>query len=99
MSSFKPLITDQTLASLSMVGGLLIFCVGVNLVWGQKVRVANMLPAILVAPHPDVPAHRLVRATAALFVELIIRLCSRGPLPFTALGVVQCRCLGEPSTR
>ena len=33
-----------------MVGGLLIFCVGVNLVWGQKVRVANMLPAILVAP-------------------------------------------------
>ena len=50
MSSFKPLITDRTLASLSMVGGLLIFCVGVNLVWGQKVRVANMLPAILVAP-------------------------------------------------
>lgn len=50
-------------------------------------------------PHPDVPAHRLVRATAALFVELIIQLCSRGPLPFTALGVVQCRCLGEPSAR
>ena len=46
----KPLITDQALASLSMVGGILIFCVGVNLVWGRKVRVANMLPAILVAP-------------------------------------------------
>ncbi len=46
----RPLVTDQALASLSLVGGILIFCVGVNLVWGQKVRVANMLPAILVAP-------------------------------------------------
>ena len=43
-------MTDQALASLSLVGGVLIFCVGVNLVWGQKVRVANMLPALLVAP-------------------------------------------------
>ena len=46
----SPFVTDQALASLSLVGGILIFCVGVNLVWGQKVRVANMLPAILVAP-------------------------------------------------
>ncbi len=46
----SPLVTDQALASLSLVGGVLIFCVGVNLVWGQKIRVANMLPAILVAP-------------------------------------------------
>lgn len=46
----RPLVTDQALAALSLVGGILIFCVGVNLVWGQKVRVANMLPAILVAP-------------------------------------------------
>ncbi len=46
----SPLVTDQALASLSLVGGILIFCVGVNLIWGQKIRVANMLPAILVAP-------------------------------------------------
>ena len=26
-----------------------VFCVGVNLVWGKKVRVANMLPAVLLA--------------------------------------------------
>ena len=25
------------------------FCVGVNLVWGKKVKVANLLPAILFA--------------------------------------------------
>jgi len=27
----------------------LIFCVGLNLVWGKKVRVANMLPAVIFA--------------------------------------------------
>ena len=45
----KPLMTETALANLSMVGSILIFCVGVNLVWGKKVRVANMLPAILFA--------------------------------------------------
>ncbi|RRR51615.1 DUF554 family protein [Streptococcus suis] len=32
-----------------MVGSVLIFCVGVNIVWDRKIRVANMLPAVLVA--------------------------------------------------
>lgn len=45
----KPLLTEAALANLSMVGSILIFCVGVNLVWGKKVRVANMLPAIVFA--------------------------------------------------
>ena len=35
--------------TLSMVGSGLIFCVGVNIVWDRKIRVANMLPAVLVA--------------------------------------------------
>lgn len=45
----KPLMTDAALNNLSMIGSILIFCVGVNLVWGKKVRVANMLPAIVIA--------------------------------------------------
>ena len=45
-----PLMTEGSLAGLSLVGSILIFCVGVNLVWGPKLRVANMLPAIVVAP-------------------------------------------------
>lgn len=45
----RPVMTAATLANLSMVGSMLIFCVGVNLVWGKKVRVANLLPAIVVA--------------------------------------------------
>ena len=45
----KPIMTEPALANLSMVGSILIFCVGVNLVWGKKVRVANLLPAIVIA--------------------------------------------------
>ena len=45
----RPLMTDGALANLSMVGSILIFCVGLNLVWGKKIRVANLLPAIVFA--------------------------------------------------
>ena len=45
----KPLMTEAALANISMIGAILIFCVGLNLVWGKKVRVANMLPAIIIA--------------------------------------------------
>ena len=45
----KPLMTEAALGNLSMIGSILIFCVGVNLVWGKKLRVANMLPAVVLA--------------------------------------------------
>ena len=45
----KPIMTDAALANLSLVGSILIFCVGLNLVWGKKIRVANLLPAIIIA--------------------------------------------------
>lgn len=45
----RPLMTDAALANLSLVGNVLIFCVGVNLVWGRKIKVANLLPAIVIA--------------------------------------------------
>ena len=45
----QPLMTDLALSYLSMIGSILIFCVGLNLVWGKKVRVANLLPAIVLA--------------------------------------------------
>lgn len=45
----KPIMTDAALANLSLIGSILIFCVGLNLVWGKKVRVANLLPAIVIA--------------------------------------------------
>ena len=45
----KPIMTDMAMNYLSMIGSILIFCVGLNLVWGKKVRVANMLPAVIFA--------------------------------------------------
>ena len=45
----KPIMTDLAMSYLSLVGSILIFCVGVNLVWGKKVRVANLLPSIVFA--------------------------------------------------
>lgn len=45
----KPIMTEAALGNLSYVGSVLIFCVGVNLVWGKKVKVANLLPAVVIA--------------------------------------------------
>lgn len=45
----QPLMTDAALANLSLIGSILIFCVGVNLLWDKRVRVANLLPAIVLA--------------------------------------------------
>lgn len=45
----KPVMTDLAMSYLSMIGSILIFCVGLNLVWGKKVRVANLLPSIVFA--------------------------------------------------
>lgn len=45
----SPIMTQEALSNLSMIGSILIFCVGVNLVWGKKIRVANMLPAVVLA--------------------------------------------------
>ena len=45
----KPILTEAAQGYLSLVGSVLIFCVGVNLVWGKKIRVANLLPAVILA--------------------------------------------------
>ena len=45
----QPFMTDVTINNISYVGNILIFCVGINLMFGQKIRVANLLPAIIIA--------------------------------------------------
>ena len=44
-----PLITEAAVAHLSLIGSILIFCIGLNLTGGKKIRVANMLPAVFLA--------------------------------------------------
>lgn len=45
----SPIMTEAALSNISLVGSVLIFCVGVNLVWGKTIRVANLLPALVLA--------------------------------------------------
>lgn len=48
-SFLQTLMTAAALANLSTVGSILIFCIGINLIWPKTFRVANMLPAVVVA--------------------------------------------------
>ena len=45
----SPIMTELALSNLSTVGSTLVFCVGVNLVFDKRIRVANLLPAIVFA--------------------------------------------------
>ncbi len=45
----RPVMTELALCYLGLIGSILIFCVGVNLVWGKRIRVANLLPAVVFA--------------------------------------------------
>ncbi len=40
-------VTNAILSSISLVGNILIFCVGLNLLWPNTIRVANLLPSLL----------------------------------------------------
>ena len=41
-------LSDAIISDLSFIGNALIFCVGVNIAFGKKFRVGNMLPALIV---------------------------------------------------
>lgn len=41
-------VSDMIISDLSFIGSVLIFCVGVNIGFGKKFKVGNMLPALLV---------------------------------------------------
>lgn len=45
---FGNFISDEIIQSLSYVGSVLIFCVGINTAFGKKIRVGNLLPSLLV---------------------------------------------------
>ena len=45
----SPVMTKTAVLYLSLIGSVLIFCIGVNLVWGKKINVANMLPSVIFA--------------------------------------------------
>lgn len=48
-ASVSACMTDTILHNISLVGNILIFCVGINLVWPNTIKVANLLPALVIA--------------------------------------------------
>ena len=47
-SFFGSFVSEAIISDLSFVGSALIFCVGVNIAFGKKFKVGNMLPALIV---------------------------------------------------
>ena len=45
---FGSFASEAVISDLSYVGSVLIFCVGVNVAFGKRIKVGNMLPALLV---------------------------------------------------
>ncbi len=44
-----PYLTPEAIANIGYTGAMMIFCVGVNLIWDEKFKVADMLPGLIVA--------------------------------------------------
>lgn len=47
-AAFGNIVSPELINSMSYVGSALIFCVGVNVAFGKKFAVGNMLPAVLI---------------------------------------------------
>ncbi len=44
----KPFLTQSVITNLSFIGSVLIFAVGINLCFDKKIKVANLLPAMII---------------------------------------------------
>lgn len=44
----QPYLSDQLISNISFVGSILIFAIGINLVFGKKIKTGNLLPAIII---------------------------------------------------
>lgn len=44
----EPFLSERLILNLSFVGSILIFAIGINMIFGKKIKTGNLLPAILV---------------------------------------------------
>ena len=44
----EPFLSDQLIANISFIGSILIFGIGINMVFGKKIKCGNLLPAVLI---------------------------------------------------
>ena len=48
-SLLEPIMTEQVINNITLTGYIMIFLVGVNLLFTMKIRIANMLPTLIIA--------------------------------------------------
>lgn len=66
-SALEPFLTPEIIREISIVGGILIFSLGLNMLEMTKIKTANMLPAIFVPPLYYLVVMPLFDAIALLF--------------------------------
>jgi len=44
----QPFLTDTLVANISLIGSILIFGIGINMIFGKKIKCGNLLPAVLI---------------------------------------------------
>lgn len=44
----EPYLSERLIANMSFIGSILIFGIGINMIFGKKIRTGNLLPAILI---------------------------------------------------
>lgn len=44
----EPFLSDRLISNLSFIGSILIFAIGINMIFGKKIKTGNLLPAVLV---------------------------------------------------
>lgn len=44
----EPFLSERLICNLSFIGSILIFAIGINMIFGKKIKTGNLLPAILV---------------------------------------------------
>lgn len=44
----EPYLSEQMITNLSLIGSVLIFGIGINMIFGKKIKCGNLLPAVLV---------------------------------------------------
>jgi hypothetical protein len=47
-SFIEPYLSDRLIGNISFIGSILIFGIGINMIFGKKIKCGNLLPAVLV---------------------------------------------------
>ncbi len=65
----QPYLTDDMMREITIIGGMLIFMIGINLLELKKIKIANMLPALLVPVIYYTPFVQALFETAKGFMQ------------------------------